>query len=306
MTRELKGRGVVFVMSLSPAIASFVAVAPAQDNAQTFACTKCAEWNVWQPPFRIYGNTYYVGPRGLTSILVSSPHGHVLIDGALAESAPAIADNIRALGFRLNDVKLILSTHVHYDHAGGIAELQKQTGAKVAASPWSAEVLSKSGIGNGDPQFNIIRRIPLVSNVSVLMDGESVSAGGTRLTAHFTPGHTPGGTTWTWRSCEGSRCFTVVYADSLAAISQDGFRFTDTSDHSHAIDDFKRSIAFLRKTDCDILLTPHPEVSELWDRLKRREEGAGWRALTNRNACRELAGHAEEQLHNRIESERQR
>src|SRR5262245_66585765 len=111
MTRELKRRCAVLVMSLSPAIA-FVAVAPAQDNAQKFACTKCAEWNVRQPPFRIYGNTYYVGPRGLSSILVSSPHGHVLIDGALAESAPVIADNIRTLGFRLDEVNLILSNFV--------------------------------------------------------------------------------------------------------------------------------------------------------------------------------------------------
>ncbi len=293
------------VIPLFSAIQLLIAVAPAQDNAKPFTCPKCAEWNTPQTPFRVYGNTYYVGPHGLSSILITSPHGHALIDGALDESAPLIAENIRTLGFRLQDVKLIVNSHVHYDHAGGIAELQKQTGARVAASPWSAEVLTKSGIGKGDPQFKIARPIPLVPSAVVLKDGETISAGDTRLTAHFTPGHTPGGTTWTWQSCEGARCLTMVYADSLSTVSQDGFKFTAAPEYPNAIDDFKRSLAFLRKTDCDILLTAHPEVSDLWDRLKRRDEGAGWQAMANPNACKELADGFEAQLHKRIESEKQ-
>src|SRR5215472_8561963 len=88
------------------------------------SCKECPAWNMAQPAFKIYGNTYYVGTHGLSSILITSPAGHVLIDGALPESAQQIRDHIRALGFRIEDVKLILNSHVHFDHAGGIAELQ--------------------------------------------------------------------------------------------------------------------------------------------------------------------------------------
>ena len=131
-----------------------VAPLPAQDvNA---SCSSCAVWNKPQRPFRIYGNTYYVGTHGLSSVLIASEGGHVLIDGALQESAPLIAANIRALGFRIEDVKLIVTSHAHFDHAGGVAELQRLSGARVAASPWSADAL-KRAVPRDDPQFGILR-----------------------------------------------------------------------------------------------------------------------------------------------------
>jgi len=104
------------------------------DEGRPTSCKDCAEWNTTQVPFRVYGNTYYVGVRGLSSILIASDQGHILIDGDLPESAPKIAASIRALGFRLEDVKLILNSHVHFDHAGGIAELQKLSSAPFHAS----------------------------------------------------------------------------------------------------------------------------------------------------------------------------
>jgi metallo-beta-lactamase class B len=121
-----------------------------------FSCSRCAEWNTPQRPFRIFGNTYFVGPSELSSILITSSKGHVLIDGALPESAEQIASNIRTLGFRVEDLKLILNTHVHFDHAGGIAELQRMSGARVVASDWSAAVLSGSGVAKDDPQYGTI------------------------------------------------------------------------------------------------------------------------------------------------------
>ena len=126
-------------------------------------CTQCAEWNVSQEPFRIYGNTYYVGVHGLSSILITSPQGHVLIDGDLPESAPKIAANIRALGFRIKDVKLILNSHVHYDHAGGIAELHRLSGATVAASKFTARALEIGRSGPDDPQYGILPPIQKVA-----------------------------------------------------------------------------------------------------------------------------------------------
>ncbi|HEY8539460.1 MAG TPA: metallo-beta-lactamase [Steroidobacteraceae bacterium] len=109
--------------------------------AEAIECAQCEAWNKDQAPFRIFGNTYYVGTHGLSAVLVTSPDGHVLIDGALPQSAPLIAQHVEQLGFRLSDVKVILNSHVHFDHAGGIAELQRLSGAKVIASERAASVL---------------------------------------------------------------------------------------------------------------------------------------------------------------------
>jgi metallo-beta-lactamase class B len=121
----------------------FLLATPLFAQQRVFPCPDCATWNMPQEPFKIYGNVYYVGTHGLSSILITSPAGHVLIDGALPESVPQIVSNIRSMGFRVEDIRLILNSHVHLDHAGGIAELQKLSGAHVAASKWTADVMRK-------------------------------------------------------------------------------------------------------------------------------------------------------------------
>lgn len=282
----------------------FAALASGQNSAPASSCDACPEWNKQQRPFRVYGNTYYVGPRGLTSVLITSKAGHVLIDGALPESVPQIVANIRALGFRVEDVRLIVNTHVHFDHGGGISELQRLSGAKVAASPWSAEVLTKSGVGKGDPQFGGIRPVALVPRADTLRDGQTLRVGDIKLTARFTPGHTPGGTSWTWRSCEGRRCLSLVYSDSMTPVAAEGFRFSDSREYPTAVQDFERSFAFLKSTPCDILLTSHPDASGLWQRLEGRERGVRPDPLVSPNACRELAERAEGQLRRRLEAEK--
>jgi metallo-beta-lactamase class B len=282
------------------------ALASGQSGAPASSCDACPEWNRPQQPFRVYGNTYYVGPRGLTSILLTSKAGHVLIDGALPESAPQIAANIRALGFRVEDVKLIVNSHVHFDHGGGIAELQRLSGARVAASPWSVEVLTKSGVGKGDPQYGAVQPVPLVPRADTLRDGQTLRVGDIRLTARFTPGHTPGGTSWTWKSCEGKRCLNLVYSDSMTAVSAEGFRFSDSREYPDAVRDFERSFAFLRSTPCDVLLTSHPDASGLWQRLEGRQRGDRPDPMVAPNACKDLAGRAEGQLRRRLESEKGR
>jgi metallo-beta-lactamase class B len=258
------------------------ALAAAQRPAQS--CANCAAWNAPQQPFRIYGNTYYVGPRGLSSILITSPQGDILLDGALAESAPQIAAHIRALGFRLRDVKLILNSHVHYDHAGGIAALTRMTGARVAASPWSAAVLRTGRPVADDPQHDILLPLAPVPKVQVIHDGGTLRVGSLAITAHFTPGHTPGGTSWTWRSCQQGKCLDLVYADSLTPVSAPGYRY---SDHPDLLAGFQHSFAWLRSTPCDILLTPH----------------LGPNPERNPQACRDLAAKSEQQLQQRLASE---
>jgi metallo-beta-lactamase class B len=225
------------------------------------ACANCAAWNKPHAAFQICGNTYYVGTDGLSSVLITSGTGHVLIDGALPESASLIVANIRSLGFRIEDVKLIVNSHVHFDHAGGIAQLQKLSGARVVASQWTADVMKKGAVPRDDPQFGAIAPIARIARVETLKDGDALSAGGVTVTAHLTPGHTPGGTSWTWQSCENGRCLNLVYADSLSPVSAGGFRFSLRKEYPNA-EDFERSFSFLESTPCDILITPHPD--SLW------------------------------------------
>lgn len=145
-------------------------------------------WDVPAPPARIHGQTFYVGTCGITAVLIASPAGHVLIDGAVAEAAPHIAANIERLGFRMRDVKLLLSTHEHHDHVGGLAELQRRSGAPLRASPAATPVMASGKIPVADPQFGLLPNFTPVRMGKPLRDGEIVRVGPTRLTAHLTPG----------------------------------------------------------------------------------------------------------------------
>lgn len=282
---------------LALTLLALAACAPAHDPLTTAypaeQCSSCAEWNAPQEPFRIFGNTWYVGTHGLAAILITSPDGHVLIDGGLPNSAPLILQNIRALGFDVADVRLILNSHAHYDHAGGIAALQRASGAQVMASAPSAAVLEHGRAGPDDPQFEIHLDLPPVADVRALADGEAVVVGALSLTPHLTPGHTPGGTTWSWRACEAETCLDLVFADSQTPVSADGFRFTG----SPAAAGFERGAALLERLSCDILITPHPGASSFWE---RRASAAG---LVDRGACRRLAETARQQLARRLAAE---
>ena len=285
----------LLVAPAGPAIAQ----APASRSVE---CPSCAEWNAPQRPFEVFGNTYWVGTHGLGAILVTSPQGHVLIDGALPESAPLILANIRALGFRVEDVKLILNSHAHFDHAGGIAELQRASGATVAASPWSAGVLEHGTSGPGDPQYGVLLSYTPAHDVRTIADGDTLRVGPLALVAHFTGGHTPGGTSWSWRACDGARCRNVVYADSQTPVSADGFYFTHSAAYPNAIADFERGFAALEQVPCDILITPHPDASALWQRVAARDAGNA-DALMQPGACRAFAAAARDRLAQRVAKE---
>jgi metallo-beta-lactamase class B len=266
-------------------------------------------WVAPQAPVRIFGNAYYVGSRGLSAILVTSDEGHVLIDAPMGQNAGMIAANIRALGFRLDDVRLILNSHVHFDHAGAIADLQRMSGAAVAARQASAPVLESGRSGPDDPQFGVVGAItPVAVKVRIVADGEVVRVGPLALTAHATGGHTPGGTSWSWRSCDtgrdGERCLGLVYADSLNAISADGFRYSNSRTYPTGVQDFEGGFATLSSIPCDILLTPHPEASQFWERIGRRDRGGDATALVDTAACRRYADAGRTRLQRRLESER--
>jgi metallo-beta-lactamase class B len=274
--------------------------------AQQPTCQSCAAWNVTQAPFRVYGNTYYVGVRGLSSILITSPEGHALIDGALPESAAKIAASIRTLGFRVEDVRLIVNSHAHFDHAGGVAELQRLSGAKVSASDASARVLRCGRSGPDDPQYGELMPFPPVREVDVVKDGDTLRVGTIALTVHATGGHTQGGTTWTWRSCEQSRCVDMVYADSLTPVSASRFKFADNRGYPHAVADFEKSFETIERLPCDILLTPHPDASNLRARLEKRTDGGSSKALIDGTGCRRYVAGARQRLATRLADEQKK
>ena len=264
-------------------------------------CKADAGWSEPAKPQHVYGNTWYVGTCGITALLVTSEAGHVLIDGATKEAAPQIEANIRALGFRIKDVRFMLATHAHVDHAGGFARLQHASGAVMVARGADADAIERGRGDRSDPQFTLFPEgLPPVRNVRRIADGEPVTVGSTKIVAHATPGHTPGSTTWTWDSCEAGRCRHLAYVDSLSAISDDVYRYTDERQHPGVVDAFRRSIATVAALPCDILLTPHPGVSNMFARMTT-ESGA---PLVDANACRGLAEQAGEKLDERIAKER--
>jgi metallo-beta-lactamase class B len=261
-----------------------------------------ASWRAPQPPLRLFGNVYYVGARGVSAILITSAEGHVLLDAPMQENVAMVVSSITALGFRVEDVKLILNSHAHFDHAGGIAELQRLSGATVAARAPSAQVLMQGRSGPDDPQFGVLPEMPPVRSVQTIAGGETLRVGPLALTAHATAGHTPGGTSWTWRSCQDGRCLDMVYVDSLTAASADGFLFTRSAQYPTAVRDFEASFATIAALPCDILLTPHPDISNLWQRIASRDQGVA-DALIDRTACSRLVESARAALRVRVERE---
>lgn len=274
-------------------------------------CDSCAEWNRPIAPFKVHGNTYYVGVHGLSSVLIATPGGLILLDGDLPQSAPLIEANVRALGFRVEDIRYILNSHVHVDHAGGIAALQRHSGAEVIASVEGAAALLAGHVPDDDPQkgYTSTAVIPRVAHAKTMRDGEAVTLGGIAVVAHRTPGHTPGGTTWTWRSCsqennDKAQCVDIVYADSLNAISYPGFRFTGSQGKPDIVPAFRESIAKVAALPCDILITVHPDFSNVLERAKKATKGAGAKAFIDPGACRAYAKEALQLLERRVGEER--
>jgi metallo-beta-lactamase class B len=286
-------------MFAAVSLLSFVSSA----EAASIDCTQCEEWNQDQAPFRIHGNTYFVGPHGLGSVLITSPQGHVLIDGALPQSAPLIARHVEQLGFKMSDVKLILNSHVHYDHVGGLAELQKMSGAKVIASDIATPFLRSGTVDATDPQFGHLPAFPGVSNVEALGERKSVQLGGLRFTVIHTPGHTPGGTSWRWKSCEEQRCLNIVYGDSLNAISDDAFKYSGDKRYPKAAADLRASIEAIASAPCGILIAAHPDLTDLWSVIDKQGKGDRTR-IVDPSACKRYAEGARSRLEKRLEQER--
>ncbi len=256
---------------------------------------QAADWDAPQDPFPIYGGSYYVGPQGVASVLITSAKGHILIDGGTPKSAATIIEHIRRLGFRPEEIKTILVSHEHFDHAGGLAQLQRVSGATVLTSPAAKPVLESGKPDRGDPQFGALPDMEPVENVKAVRDGEVVTVGPLAVKANYTPGHTQGGITWTWTAIEPAGAMNMVYADSLNAFGLNGFRYSGNPHYPTAKADIERSIARVAALPCDILVSAHPEASGLFER-HARQANEGSTAFIDRDACRRYAESGRQRL----------
>jgi metallo-beta-lactamase class B len=263
------------------------------------AAPDTAGWNEPVDPFKVYGNTYYVGTRNLTSILITSDYGHVLIDGGLPESAKLIAANVEKLGFKVTDIKAILQTHAHPDHVGGIAELQRLSGAPVYARRPADEVMRSGKLPEEDPQWTKRAKVPVASNVWVVHGDQLLGVGSVRLRALATPGHTPGGTSWAWESCQDKTCLQMVYADSLNPISGAKYRF---SDHPEVVAQFEQSFKALETQPCELMISPHPEGTGFFE--KSKQSGGKAEGLKDAEACKKYVASGRQKLADRLAQEK--
>lgn len=221
-------------------------------------------FNTWKPPVppeQLLGNIYFVGTSGIASYLITSPAGHILIDTGFEDTVPHLLDSIDKLGVKPNDIKVILSSHAHIDHVGGLALMKRLTGACVVASREDAKIMASGGEDDYSPFPKDLMRYPPVQADRIVKQGDQVTLGESTLTAHLTPGHTKGATTWTMQVVDGSNRYQVVFLTSLSIVS--GTRLLGNREHPEICRDLESSFKLLNALPCDVFFTFHTSKASL-------------------------------------------
>jgi metallo-beta-lactamase class B len=229
------------------------------------------KWNQPLPAYRVISNLYYVGTNYLASFLITTPEGHILINPDYEESVPLIRANVERLGFNFSDIKIILISHAHDDHAAGCALAKKLTGAKLMVMDRDVEEIE--GGGSGDFQYRQHWAPAKVDRI--LRDGDSVTLGGLMLIAHLTPGHTKGCTTWTTEIKEGEHVYHVVIVGSPNVNS--GYKLIGNNKYPQIATDYEKTFRVLASLRCDVFLGAHGVYYDMDDKLKRLRLRAGGR-----------------------------
>jgi metallo-beta-lactamase class B len=222
------------------------------------------EWLQPFEPFRIAGNLYYVGSKGLASYLVATPEGHVLINSDLEESVPLLRASVEKLGFKFTDIRVLLISHAHFDHDAGSAAIKKLTGARYMVMDADVPVVESGGKADfqypesGYPPAKVDR---------VLHDGDVVKLGGTTLVAHLTPGHTRGCTTWTMQVKEAGRTYEAVIVGSPNVNA--GYRLVNNAAYPRIADDYEQMFRVLKSLPCDLFLGSHGGYFDLEAKHRR-------------------------------------
>ena len=226
-----------------------------------------SDWNEPFAPHRIADGLYYVGSKGLSTYLITTGKGHILINPSFEKTVPIIQANVEKLGFHLSDVKILLVSHAHDDHVGGLARMKELTRAEVYIMNGDDRVIEQGGVG----QYLYKARWAPVKVNRVLRDGEQVTLGETTLTAHLTPGHTRGCTTWTMKAKDKGRPYNVVIVGSPNA--NPGYQLAHNAEYAEIAGDFSRCFRVLKALPCDIFLGAHGSYYDMAGKVKKIDSG---------------------------------
>ena len=289
------------------AAASAPATAAASTISAPMNSSMPASWTARQAPVRLYGSTYYVGAQGLSIALIDTGAGLILVDAGVNEGRDLLAANVAALGFRMRDIKYILITEPHFDHAGGAAALAEATGATIVASPQAAAVLRSGYPSTDDPQHSSLPEMTPTQALREIGDGEELRLGNTVVKALATPGHTAGSMSWSWQSCVGTACRSILFASSLNAVASGDYHYAA---HDGMVAALRRSIARVRSAPCDMLISAHPDnsgMNPLLDQLAAQplSATATTSPMLRPDACATYATLATERLTARLAREGQ-
>ena len=230
------------------------------------------DWTNPFPPYRIIGNVYYIGSQGLASYLITTKEGHILINSSLESSVPLIRESIEKLGFKFGDVKILLISHAHWDHCAGSASIKELTGAKYMVMDADVPEIEAGGKGNFQYGDSPTSRYQPTKVDRVLHDGEVVKLGDAVLTAHLTPGHTKGTTTWTMKAKEGDRTYNVVIIGSPNVNA--GYKLVNNALYPQIASDYERMFRILKSLPCDVFLGAHGNYYGMEAKYARMKEHA--------------------------------
>jgi metallo-beta-lactamase class B len=228
-----------------------------------------ASWTASHKPFHIVGPIDYVGTRGIAVYLIHTKAGLILLDSGPAEAVPVVERNIAALGYRLRDVKIVLTTHAHWDHVAGLAAIKRDTGARLFASPGDRGAL-ESGRPPSEYLDGETSTFAPVRVDATLTDGKPVRLGGVEMMPVITPGHTPGCTSWTMQVRENGRPLSVIFPCSLTVA---GNKLIGNQGYPAIVRDFRASFARLGKLKANVVLPARPEFADVLGRAQRRDAG---------------------------------
>jgi metallo-beta-lactamase class B len=230
------------------------------------------DWTQPFPPHRVIGNLYYVGSQGLASYLITTPQGHILINSSLESSVPLIRESVEKLGFHFSDVKILLISHAHFDHCAGSAAIKELTGAKYMVMDADVPEIEAGGKGNFQYGDSPRSRYQPTKVDRVLHDGDEVKLGDAVLTAHLTPGHTKGTTTWTMKAKEGDKTYNVVIIGSPNVNA--GYQLVNNALYPQIASDYERMFRILKSLPCDVFLGAHGNYYGMEAKYARMKEGA--------------------------------
>lgn len=268
-----------------------------------FAQPKEGDRKMNQPvePFKIIGNVYYVGASDVTSFLIVTPQGHILIDAGFSETVPQIGANVAKLGFKLEDIKILLINHAHYDHCGGAAEMKKLTGARLYASPTDAKVLEDGGASDfrfgGDPDFAFAP----VKVDEILRNGQEIKLGDAVLKTYFTFGHTKGATSWTMNVADKGKIYQTIFMSSVTTLD---YSFVNNAKYPQVADDFTRTYQTLKNIKADVFLGAHGQFFDLLGKAEKLRAGAKSNPFIDPKGYKKFVARVTKQFEKKLKAER--